>query len=233
MFKLFSQPTHAKIKKSNATGEYLTGILHLAPASISGHNVCPWSTEGCRQACLNSAGRGRFDNVQQARIRKTKLFFDDRKMFFDILIKEIEALIKKCAKEGVLPAVRLNGTSDITWEKIPVNGAKNIFALFPEVQFYDYTKASFEKRAPEIANYHLVYSRANSAQKGDLVRALSQGRNVAVVFNGDLPKYYWGYPVVNGDETDLRFLDPKGCIIGLSAKGAAKKSIDEFIVQVA
>jgi len=227
--KLLTISGNTKINKSDAFGGYLTGILHLAPANLSGHQVCPWSTEGCRQACLNTAGRGKFNSVQAGRIRKTKLFFEDRATFMAQLVKDIEALCRKAEREGVKPVVRLNGTSDLLWERIPVNGKRNIFELFPHVQFYDYTKAPPEKRRVE-SNYTLVYSRASDSQKPELVKALHNGGKVAVVFAGDLPAYYWGYPVVDGDKHDLRFLDPAGSIIGLSAKGQAKQDNSGFVV---
>lgn len=220
---------NTKINKSDAFGGYLTGILHLAPADISGYQVCPWSTEGCRQACLNTAGRGKFSSVQAARIRKTKLFFEQREDFMRLLVLDIRALCRKCERLGVEPVVRLNGTSDILWERIPLGSHRNIFQMFPYVQFYDYTKAPMEKRREE-PNYILVYSRASESQKPELVKALHAGGRVAVVFGGDLPAYYWGYPVVDGDKHDLRFLDPAGHVIGLSAKGLAKKDSSGFVV---
>lgn len=232
IMKLLTVSGNTKINKSDAFGGYLTAILHLAPADLSGNQVCPWSTAGCRAACLNTAGRGRFSNVQNARIRKTKLFFDDRAQFMTLLIDDINALIRKCKREGLQPVVRLNGTSDLLWERIPVNGKRNIFQLFPEVQFYDYTKAPHDKRRPE-SNYDLVYSRATPQQKPQLVQALSNGGKVAVVFSGPLPAFYWGYPVVDGDKHDLRFLDPRGHVIGLSAKGMAKSDTSGFVVHAA
>lgn len=228
--KLLTVGANTKINKSDASGQgYLTAILHLAPASLSGHQVCPWATDGCRQACLNTAGRGRFSNVQDARIRKTKLFFEQPDEFMTLLVADIQALVRKCEREGLEPVVRLNGTSDILWERIPVGAHKNIFQMFPYIQFYDYTKAPPSKRRSE-PNYSLVYSRASDAQKPELVQALHQGAKVAVVFGDALPAYYWGYPVVDGDKHDLRFLDPAGSIIGLSAKGLAKKDTSGFVV---
>lgn len=236
--KLLTVGANTKINKSDAFGGYLTAILHLAPANLSGYQVCPWATEGCKQACLNTAGRGRFSNVQEARIRKTRMFFEDRHTFMKLLIADIEALCRKCKCQGLKPVVRLNGTSDILWERIPVESKcpqetkqhlKNIFELFPEVEFYDYTKAPPEKRR-EYDNYSLVYSRASDSQKPDLVKALHQGGKIAVVFAGELPKYFWGYPVIDGDKHDLRFLDPKGSVIGLSAKGKAKADSSGFVV---
>lgn len=243
--KLLSVGTNTKINKSDKFGGYLTAILHLAPADISGHQVCPWATAGCKAACLNTAGRGKFSNVQAARIAKTQYFFRDTKAFMRDLIDDIDSLVRKCKRENVRPVVRLNGTSDIVWERIPVTHQakksrfelygkpvqhKNIFELFPEVEFYDYTKASPGKRT-ESDNYALIYSRASEAQKEELCKVLSEGGRVAVVFSGELPATYWGYPVVDGDKNDLRFLDPHGVIVGLSAKGAAKKDNSGFVVQ--
>ena len=241
--KLLSVGSNTKINKSDAFGGYLTAILHLAPADLSGNQVCPWSTEGCRAACLNTAGRGKFSNVQNARIAKTQHFFADTKTFMKELIDDIEAHVRKCKREDVRPVVRLNGTSDIVWERIAVTYKsksrfeiynkpkqyKNIFDLFPEVEFYDYTKAPYGKRR-EAENYTLVYSRANESQRDDLCKILAEGGRVAVVFSGALPSTYWGYPVIDGDKNDLRFLDPRGVIIGLSAKGDAKKDTSGFVV---
>ena len=228
--KLLTVGANTKINKSDASGQgYLTAILHLAPSGLSGHQVCPWSSEGCRQACLNTAGRGRFSNVQDARIRKTKMFFEQRDEFIRLLVNDIQAFVRKCEREGLEPVIRLNGTSDILWERIPIGTHKSIFQMFPYIQFYDYTKAPPSKRRAE-PNYSLVYSRASDMQKADLIGALWDGGKVAVVFSGELPAYYWGYPVVDGDKHDLRFLDPSGSIIGLSAKGLAKKDTSGFVV---
>ena len=210
---------------------YLTGILYLAPAKISGFEVCPKRSEGCTQACLYTAGMGAFSNVQLARINKTKMFFEDRDNFLTQLRKDIQALVKKAKKQNMIPAIRLNGTSDIEWTRF------TLMNEFPEIQFYDYTKVlnRLEKERP--ANYHITFSKNESNDK-DCVSALKLGANVAVVFNTkkgkELPESWNGYPVVDGDETDLRFLDPKGgYVVGLRAKGKAKKDVTNFVVHVA
>jgi hypothetical protein len=226
---LLSVGTNTKTNKSDSIGGYKTAILHLAPAELSGRNVCPWATEGCKKACLNTAGRGAFDSVQDARIRKTKLFFDDMPRFMALLVTDIEKFERQCKAKGLKPVVRLNGTSDITWEKIPAMGGRNIFDAFPDVQFYDYTKAPPERRKTP-PNYRLVFSRAHEGQRDSLVEALKQGHNVAVVFQ-EVPKTYWGYDVIDGDAHDLRFLDPKGCIVGLKAKGLARYDLSGFVVR--
>src|ERR1043165_5622293 len=137
--KLLTQAhQNAKTAKNGQFDDYLSAILHLAPFNLSGHNVCPAASNGCAMACLNTAGRGRFDNVQQARIRKTKLFYSDPKMFMLQLVKDIQSLKRKAYKLNKKPVLRLNGTSDIDWENIEVMNGMNIFDCFPEIQFYDY-----------------------------------------------------------------------------------------------
>jgi len=221
-----------KIQKGAKLG-YLSFILHLAPATLSGKETCPKRTAGCTAACLNTAGRGgmfkRGENtnmIQEARIRKTKMFFEDREGFMAQLEKDIKLGIKQAAKLGLTPVFRLNGTSDLAWEKYAVSGAKNIFALFPTVQFYDYTKVLGRKVA-DIPNYHLTFSAADG-NDADVQRAVSAGMNVAVVFD-KLPEVYMGRAVNNADDTDLRFLDPQGTIAGLKAKGRAKKDTSGFV----
>lgn len=226
--------SNTKIQKGAAKG-YMTAGIHFAPASLSGHNVCPMASEGCKLACLNTAGMGIFPNVQAARIEKTKRFFDDRESFMADLVKEIAAFVRKARKQGVIPAIRLNLTSDIQWENIEYQG-KTIFAHFPDVQFYDYTKIAKrilkESKAAQFPNYHLTFSRSESNQA--LVNlAMEAGANVAVVFGGkELPKTYLGAPVVDGDKDDLRFLDGKGVVVGLLMKGQAKRDTSGFVVPV-
>ncbi len=224
-----------KIQKGTKLG-YLSFILHLAPADLSGKETCPKRTAGCTAACLNTAGRGGMfkkgentNMIQQARIRKTKMFFEARDAFMAQLVKDIKLGIKQASKLGLKPVFRLNGTSDLSFEKYEVEGAKNIFALFPQVQFYDYTKVLGRKVA-DIPNYHLTFSAADG-NNADVARAIAQGMNVAMVFDA-LPEVYMGREVFNADETDLRFLDPKGVIAGLKAKGRAKKDTTGFVRRV-
>ena len=230
--KLFTTG-NPKLMKGEKKG-YLSFVLHLAPADLSGKNTCPKATEGCKMACLNTAGRGGIfkkgestNVIQQARIRKTKMFFENRGAFLMDLVRDIKAGVKQAEKQGLTPAFRLNGTSDISWEKYTIDG-KNIFQMFPDVQFYDYTKIRGRK-VSGIPNYHLTFSRAESNEM-DARLAAADGMNVAVVFKKDLPATYLGKTVVNGDDTDLRFLDPKGVIVGLKAKGKAKKDTSGFVV---
>ena len=206
---------------------YKTYIMHLAPSLISGFQTCPKASAGCAAACLNKAGMGVFSNVQLARINRTKMFFQDRVTFMNQLVKEIKSAKKKADKEGLKLLVRPNGTSDIAWEKIRVGDYRNIFEMFPEVQFYDYSAVA-NRKVPE--NYHLTFSRKES-NDADVRSAIRNGLNVAVVFD-KLPETYMGLPVVSGDDTDIRVNDPKNVIIGLKAKGPAKKDISGFVVRV-
>ena len=227
---------------------YNTYILHLAPASLSGHNTCPKATEGCKSACLNTAGRGGMfkkgentNNIQKARIRKTQLFFDNRDLFMELLVKDINLAIKQSARMGLTPVIRLNGTSDISWEKYPVKMGNvtysNIFAAFGFVTFYDYSKV-LGRKVNHISNYSLTFSAADG-NDNDVVEAIKQGYNIAMVFNLKktlpMPDYHIiggrAVPVFNGDESDLRFLDPKGVVVGLYAKGKAKKDTTGFVKQ--
>jgi hypothetical protein len=225
---------------------YNTFILHLAPASLSGYNTCPKATEGCKTACLNTAGRGGMfkkgestNVIQKARIRKTKMFYENRNEFFNLLVKDITLAIKQSEKKGLIPVFRLNGTSDISFEKygftIAYDGYTidyaNIFERFPNVQFYDYTKV-LGRKVNGIKNYQLTFSAADGNDI-DVMKAITQGYNIATVFGikktEPMPEYYNGLPVFNGDESDLRFLDPKGVVVGLYAKGKAKKDESGFV----
>lgn len=206
----------------------ITGILYLAPASISGWNVCPKASEGCKKACLYKAGRGGLNSAQLARIKKTEFYYNNRKEFIDLLRKDIKSLIKKAQNKNMIPAVRLNGTSDLNFL------TTGIIEEFPQVRFYDYTKVlnRFYKSLP--SNYSLTFSKSESNQT-EVETALKLGANVAVVFNTKkgqkLPETYLGYPVYDGDDTDLRFLDPKNVVIGLRAKGPAIKDKSGFVIE--
>mgnify|MGYP003332076982 CR=1 FL=1 len=221
---------------------YNTYILHLAPGSLSGKNTCPKATAGCLAACLNTAGRGgmfkRGENtntIQQARIRKTQLFYNDRDAFMQLLVKDINLAIKQSAQAGLIPVFRLNGTSDISFEKYPLTIGNvtysNIFAYFEYVQFYDYTKV-LGRKVSGISNYSLTFSAADGNDL-DVLLARKAGMNIATVFGikkgSPMPEYYNGLPVFNGDESDLRFLDPKQVVVGLYAKGKAKKDTTGFV----
>ena len=222
-----------KLIKGEKKG-YQSFVLHLAPSNLSGYNTCPKATAGCKQACLNTAGRGGIfkkgetsNTIQKARIRKTKDFFENREQFLDNLRANIKLGIKQAEKKGLIPAFRLNGTSDLSWEKYEVAEGKNIFQMFPDVQFYDYTKV-LGRKVSHIANYHLTFSQADGNIE-DVIKAKEAGMNIATVFR-TVPESHLGRTVVNGDETDLRFLDPKNVIVGLKAKGKAKKDTSGFVI---
>jgi hypothetical protein len=200
--------------------------IHFAPHTLSGKNVCPSASKGCSHACLYNAGYGSYPFVQRARIKKTQLFHADKKLFMQNLIKEVETAIRRTKKNGLTPCFRLNLTSDIAWETIKIDG-KNIMQMFPDVHFYDYGKNL--KRMMNFLlgkmpkNYHLTFSRSESNQNAcDIV--MGMGGNVAMVFKDKLPEEYNGKKIVDGDQHDLRFLDPNGVIIGLVAKGKNGKS---------
>jgi hypothetical protein len=270
---------NTKTLKGQTIG-YQTWILHLAPHKLSGYNTCPMASAGCAASCLNTAGRGGMiavgettNAIQRARISKTIRFFQDRAGFMADLVKDITAAIRKSTAAGFIPVFRLNGTSDIRWENVPVNGAPNVMTLFPSVQFYDYTKIANRRDLPP--NYSLTFSRSES-NEADILTAIQHGMNVAAVLrNGpakvkvvktleeqlrdkakreaamakrdparpkvsrprkvDLswfPQHLFGLPVISGMEHDLRFLDPKGVIVGLEAKGEAKYDTTGFVVSV-
>jgi hypothetical protein len=224
--KLLGVSADAKTIKGETEG-VLTGIMYLAPHKLAGANVCPMAElAGCVAGCLNTAGRGRFNTTQLARIRKTKLWHDDRAWFVGQLRRDIRALVKRAKRLGMTPMVRLNGTSDIRWEV----EAPELFEEFSEVQFYDYTKIPNRKNIP--ANYHLTfsYSAANERYKEFYRVARDNGMNVAVVFRKSLPDAFLDMPVINGDESDLRPFDPKGVVVGLKAKGKAKADTSGFVV---
>lgn len=241
--KLLSVNADAKTIKGVKKG-YLTGILYLAPANLSGFEVCPMRTQGCTAACLGwNAGRvniikkGETTNtIRDSRIAKTRWYFEDRQAFLAQLVKEIEALVRKAEREGLKPAVRLNGSSDIPWERVVYQQENaTIMGLFPDVQFYDYTKVT--KRALASArgqlpvNYTLTYS-ATGENDSACLGVLEEGGTVAMVFD-TVPSEYWSYDVIDGDETDLRFDDGAGVIVGLKAKGEARKDTSGFVRRIA
>lgn len=227
--------SNPKTAKGDPLG-YGTAVLHLAPSDLSGKDVCPFASPACIAGCLNRAGRGGVggpDNtIQRARIRRTRMLHADRAAFWALLVNDIRRHIAWCERVGLSPAVRLNGTSDIPWahRKDPAS-RQTIMALFPGVQFYDYTKRPVRLWGSIPANYHLTFS-LSELNDDDAREALEAGANVAVVFalrpgkggkrprKGDpLPTTFMGRPVVDADDHDLRFLDPQGGVVaGLRAK---------------
>lgn len=217
--------TNTKLEKGSKLNWNTKG-LSLAPANLSGKQLCPHRSAGCEAACLNTAGMGVFSNVQEARINKAKFLIEKRADFLVALNKELQLLHKKALK-GEKIAVRLNVLSDLPWHNMIDMSA------FPALNFYDYTPnlaRMIQFLNGELpANYHLTFSRKeNNQAKVELVVAM--GGNVAVVFD-KLPKTYLGKEVIDGDATDLRVLDPKGVIVGLKAKGKGKKDTSGFVVK--
>ena len=229
MFKLLST-ANPKIQKGTERG-YLSFILHLAPSTLSGHNTCPKATRGCIAACLNTAGRGGMfkrgettNVIQKARIRKTNYFYDDRAGCMFDLMQDIKKGIRLANKLGLTPVFRLNGTSDISWEKYTMTEGMNVFDVFAGIQFYDYTKV-LGRKVKHIENYHLTFSKADG-NDSDVAEALLQGMSVVAVYD----KIPAGVP--SADLDDLRFLDPKGTMLGLKAKGRAKKDYSGFVIRL-
>jgi len=217
-----------KTRKGEKYGWKTYGI-HLAPYNLSGKNVCSSASAGCSAACLNTAGRGSMHSVQDARVKKTRRFFEDRDGFLSQLFKEIKSSIKSATKKELKSCFRLNLTSDILWERLVVE-------KFPQVQFYDYTKhlkrfvRFLEGKLP--SNYHLTYSRDETTPDTLIKSLCASGGNVAVVFRKKLPKTWLGIEVIDGDDSDLRFEDGNGKIVGLVEKGKAKDDDTGFVVEL-
>lgn len=225
---------NAKTSKGEKLG-FTTYILYMAPEKQNsmGKNVCPKATAGCKAACLFTAGRGRFTSVTKARMNKTEYFLQARAEFMNQVAKEIAKGVKKHGADAM--CVRLNGTSDIPYENIPVGSYKNIMEAFPEVQFYDYTKVYKRLTSKLPSNYHLTFSRAETLDNQlEAKKALELGFNVAAVFKvksgAELPGTYMSAKVVDGDEHDLTFLHGNGVVLGLKAKGDAKKDVTGFVI---
>lgn len=236
--KLFGT-NNAKTIKGEKLG-YTTYILYMSPhkQNTKGKNICPKATKGCAKSCLFTAGMGKFSNVKLGRLNKTEYFLRERNNFMADIAKELTIAVKKHGVDKM--CVRLNGTSDIRYENIPVGDYPNIMSMFPDVQFYDYTKIASRFTDTLPKNYHLTFSMAETEEnKAECFELLNKGYNVAGVFNvkdeTQLPKKYKGYKVINGDQHDLTFLHKtkgkKGLIIGLKAKGTAKKDESGFVIR--
>lgn len=224
VYNLLSQVgRHHKADKNQSVGVY-GAIMHLAPADRSGYEVCPMRSAGCTAACLNTAGF-QYASKETARVNRTKLFFENRSAFMEMLVNEIDGTRRRAAKDGMICGIRLNGTSDIPWETVPVLGKKNIMEVFPHVCFMDYTKRHNRKDLPE--NYRLVFSRSET-NEAKCAEALQNGMNVAVVFLHSLPPRWdiggQSLRVIDGDLHDWRYGDyddfpNERVIVGLRAKG--------------
>lgn len=212
---------------------FMTYILYMSPfkANSKRINVCSHASKGCAESCLVGSGfGGMYTSVMQGRMKRTEFFLSDRINFLNQIKDEIEKAIKKHKDEAIV-TIRLNGTSDLSYENFKVFDGKNIFELFPNIQFYDYTKNWTRFNKPLPANYHLTFSRSET-NHDKAMELLRRGVNVAIVFD-KLPKTYEGFEVINADENDLRFLDKKGVICGLkykrmTEKGGAEKNKAAF-----
>jgi len=229
---ILNQGNHKTIKGEKYG--WKTYGIHLSPNSVSGYNVCSDATQGCIDACLDTAGRGAMPSVQTARTNKTKRFFEDRDGFLTDLWKEVKSAVKSATRKELKFCMRPNLTSDLPWELIKHKGETLINAFNP-CRFYDYTKSLkrftrfLNGELPE--NYHLTFSRSEETTKKLVIALCKSGGNVAVVFRERLPETWLGIEVLDGDENDLRFQDKTGCIVGLVEKGLAKKDITGFVVE--
>ncbi len=228
----------SKLAKNGKVNHQYTYGVYLAPANTSGFNVCPYSTPECRKGCLATSGRAgiRLDDginrAEECRIRKTRLFYEQPEFFMAWMIAEMKAAEAKAIKDGYGFSVRLNCTSDIDWQNVLVDG-KNIFQIFPNVTFYDYTKNP-NKFVNKPDNYHLTFS--YTGRNWHLCEVLlNTGHNVAMVFDvkneNELPAMYKGYKVVNGDITDYRVDDSKGVIVGLKWKRIWNRQAEKEVLQ--
>ena len=219
----------AKTIKGEKIG-YLTAICYLVPSA----KLCPFAElAGCISGCLNSAGRGAFNSTQLARQAKTDFFHNNQRAFMLCMAADIWAHKRKAEKLGLIPLVRPNGTSDIAFENIQIDG-RTIFQMFSDVQFYDYTKhPSRNLKFKTAGNYDLTYSFSALTPKTISIKGLTNSANqrTAVVFQNraDIPETFRGWQVVDGDDTDVRHIEPAGVVVALYAKGKARKEQNGFV----
>lgn len=225
--------TSLKVEKSKKD-KTLTAVIYLAASDRSvmfgGFNMCPHASAGCRAACLgHTAGRLTMDSSQNAQVWKTLVFRYARTTFMSLLMREIEQHRARARRQGLACSVRLNGTSDLAWERI----APELFETFSDVQFYDYTK-SLKRMADHAegklpSNYHLTFSRSEDTNPDEVDMLIDWQQNVAVVFRGELPESWRGHTVIDGDTTDYRAGDPAGVIVGLSVKGNVEDTTGFYV----
>lgn len=232
---------NVKTDKGQAKG-HMTAILYLSPArsGSTGVNLCRSASVGCLKACLYNSGASiMFKLINEARRKRTRYLIEDRTSFLNDLVSDLETFERRATKRGFIPSVRLNGTSDLAWERLPVARENrvypNIMEAFSNLQFYDYTKRTDRRFDSLPRNYSITFSRSENNWI-DCLNMLDRGFNVAVVFKlrrkQSLPIEYEGFPVVNGDNDDIRYIDPKGCIIGLRAKARALKDTSGFAIDL-
>ena len=225
--------TNAKTKKNSLK----SFILYLSPYTQNsfGKNLCANATKGCIDSCLFTAGMGSFSNVQKARIAKTDYLLSDKEAFLDQLTKELLYHYAKAKKAGERVAVRLNGTSDLDFFTLLQKYAQlDVTKLADHMSFYEYTKnINYIKRWEGAPN--ITYTFSKSENNASLIpAAIAYGANVAAVFRKELPETYnvggTEIPVIDGDTSDIIMLYNKGKIIGLRAKGKAKKDYSGFVI---
>jgi hypothetical protein len=207
-------------------------IMYMAPAdTVEGLNLCPFASDGCKKVCIYTTGRGRFSNVQLSRINKSKFWGYDRANFYIQLANELLKIHDKAIKQNKQIAVRLNGTSDIDHLYLleRYSGIDFLDQFYSSLLFYDYTKNVNHISRYRHTSYKITFSRSET-NEAEAKKVLKMGGNIAVVFADQLPEFYLGYPVINGDETDLRYFDPVNVVVGLKAKGDAKKDFSGFVV---
>lgn len=231
--KINNSTKHEKAYKFNE----LVYTIYLAPANKSGYEICPGRSKECTELCLNESGRNRHldkkqKRIENARIKKTQLFFEHHQFFMEWVIFEINSGIRKAKKLGYRFSVRLNNTSDISPEMFsytnPDNGMRlNLLQLFPDIQFYDYTKVPGRiQLMKKYSNYDVTFSYDGFNGK-TCQQMLKDNIRIAVVFE-KVPEMFWGYPVVNGDLYDMRYLDPSNVIVGLKYKKVRKQLTENY-----
>jgi len=209
----------------------LTAICYLVPDE----KICPHAKlAGCMAPCLNTSGRGAFPKIQRQRQAKTDYFKQHQQAFMLSMCADVWSLQRSAAKRKMTPLVRPNGTSDIPYENIVVIDGKNIFQLFPEVQWYDYTKHPSRNLAGKHNdNYDLTYSFSGITPIKITHKGLLNPDNsrVAVVFHkrSEIPSIFRGWKVIDGDETDVRHIEEKHVVVALYAKGRGKRDMSGFV----
>jgi hypothetical protein len=235
MVVLADGSSNAKLRKGLKSGEWRIVSLSFAPARLSGREFCGSDrSPGCTASCIFTSGHGAFQNTQEARIRKSQRFSADPHGFIDIVGRDLESALRTAARNDQRVACRLNMYSDLPVEKLTGTDGLTLMAKYPAVTFYDYTKSERRMmaylRGEFPPNYSLTFSRSETNQDS-VKQVIAAGGNVAVVFADALPASWLGVRVIDGDQDDQRHLDPKGVIVGLSAKGKGKKDGSGFIIR--
>lgn len=241
-FRRFFSCDNPKAIKAQKLG-WMNAINYMAPHRLAGvGDLCGNASAGCIALCLgqHSGNAALYPTVMQSRIRKAKYFMKDRAAFMREMFKAIQACQRKANQRDLFLCIRLNGATDIPWEGIKLAGEfageyHNIFHAFPRIQFVDYTKsvkrALLHAQGKMPSNYHLTFSRSET-NEADCVRVLNAGGNIAVVSSLARPAQYLGFPTIDGDESDLRHLDPRNVVVWLTPKGnKAKQDKSGFVLR--